>query len=295
MGQLSKPVYTTPDENFKAGKKGKPQPIAWHPAFIEAIQLELEDYGDFLEFHPEYQLTSEPLRVDCLVIKKPPDIVIKKNIAAIFRNVNLLEYKSPNDTISIPDFYKVYGYACLYASLEKVPVTTMTISFVQSHYPKKLLTHLKNIRGYKVEEKSSGIYTVSGDILPIQIIDGRKLSVEENLWLKNLDNRLDAPGVGRIAREIQRKGKGARVQAYINVIARANADIIEEAANMSKSAKSLEEVLVRTGIAARVEERNSLKIAKNLVNMGFPLETVVSATEIDPEKVKPMYKTEMRR
>jgi len=93
MGQLSKPGDNTPAESFKAEQNGKPQPIAWHPAFIEAIQLELEDYGDFLEFHPEYQLTSEPLRVDCLVIKKPPDIVIKKNIAAIFRDVNLLEYK----------------------------------------------------------------------------------------------------------------------------------------------------------------------------------------------------------
>jgi len=61
--------------------------IAWHPAFIEAIQLELEDYSDVLEFFPEYQLTSEPLRIDCVVIKKPKNVVIKKNIAAIFREV----------------------------------------------------------------------------------------------------------------------------------------------------------------------------------------------------------------
>ena len=302
MSQLSKPVYNTSAENFNMAQNGKPQPIAWHPAFIEALRLELEDYADSLEFHPEYQLTSEPLRIDCLVIKKPPDIVIKKNIAAIFREVNILEYRSPNDNVSVPDFYKVYGYACLYASLEKVPVTTMTISFIQSHYPRKLLAHLKNTRRYKVEETNPGIYTVEGDVLPIQIIDSRKLSADENLWLKNLDNGLDAPGVGRIAREIQRKGKEARVQAYINVITRANSDAIEEAVNMSKSAKSLEDVLVRTGIAARVEargvaigeakgkERKALDIAKNLVSMGFPLETVVSATNLKPEKVRPLYK-----
>ena len=65
--------------------------IAWHPAFIEAIQLELEDYQDVLEFHPEYQLTSEPLKIDCVVIKKVNDVAITKNIAAIFREVNLLE------------------------------------------------------------------------------------------------------------------------------------------------------------------------------------------------------------
>ena len=122
--------------------------IAWHPAFIEAIQLELEEYSEFLEFYPEYQLTSEPLRIDCVIIKKPRDVVIKKNIASIFREVNLLEYKSPTDHVSIMDFYKVYAYACLYASFEKIPVSNLTITFVESRYPRKLLSHLENIQIY---------------------------------------------------------------------------------------------------------------------------------------------------
>ena len=59
---------------------------------------------------------------------------------------------------------------------------------------------------------------------------------------------------------------------------------------MSSAAKSLEEVLVRTGIAARVEERNSLEIAQNLINLGYPLEDIASATRIDIEKVKDLSK-----
>jgi len=121
--------------------------IAWHSAFIEAIKLELEEYRDFLEFCPEFQLTAEPLRIDCVVIKKAAGTSIKKNIASIFRGINLLEYKSPDDYVSIDDFYKVYGYACLYASFEKVPVTNLTVSFIESHYPKNLLSHLREIRG----------------------------------------------------------------------------------------------------------------------------------------------------
>jgi hypothetical protein len=70
------------NEKSTAGETGR---INWHPAFVEAIQMELSDYKDNLEFHSEYQLTSEPLRIDCVVIKKPPDLVIEKNIAAIFR------------------------------------------------------------------------------------------------------------------------------------------------------------------------------------------------------------------
>ena len=81
----------------------------WHPAFVEALMMELRDYMDVLDFHPEYNLTSEPLRIDCVVIKKAKGAVIEKNIAAIFRDVNLVEYKSPTDYLSIDDFYKVYA------------------------------------------------------------------------------------------------------------------------------------------------------------------------------------------
>jgi hypothetical protein len=158
--------------------------ISWHAAFVEAIQLELEQYQDVLEFYPEFQLTTEPLRIDCVVIKKAKDVVITKNIAAIFREANLLEYKSPSDHVSVVDFYKVYGYACLYASLEKTPITNLTITFVESRYPRELLAHLRKVRNYKIEEKWPGVYNVSGDILPIQVINSRKLSADENIWLK---------------------------------------------------------------------------------------------------------------
>ena len=68
---------------------------AWHPAFLQAIQLELEDYLDVLTFESEYQLTTEPLKIDVLIIKKKKDVVIEKNIAQIFRQFNVVEYKSP--------------------------------------------------------------------------------------------------------------------------------------------------------------------------------------------------------
>ena len=40
---------------------------------------------------------------------------------------------------------------------------------------------------------------------------------------------------------------------------------------------------------ARGEERKALDIAKNLVSLGVPLETVVSVTKLEPEKVKELY------
>jgi len=269
--------------------------IPWHPAFVEALQMELQEYQDILEFHPEYQLTSEPLRIDCVVIKKVKDVVIKKNIAVIFREWNLLEYKSPDDYISVADFYKVYGYACLYASFNKVPITSLTLSFIESHYPQKLLDHLKNERNYTVAETGPGIYTISGDILPIQIIDSRRLSADENLWLKSLSKELGYTAITQIDKEINRQGKAARLAAYLNAILHANPSVIQEAKEMGKISK-LDRVLIETGLAAMWEARGEARgeqrvfgIAQNLVKLGLPIETVISATQLDPEKIKPLY------
>jgi len=274
---------------YEYQQDGELSRIPWHPAFIEAIQLELEDYSNCLEFYSEYQLTSEPLKIDCVIIKKTKETEIKKNFASIFKKANLLEYKSPGDYISVAGFYKVYGYACLFASFEKIPITELTISFVGSRHPEKLLNHLAHVRRYKVEENNSGIYTLKGDIIPIQIIDNRLLSAEDNIWLKNLSDSLDSSSVIKIKDEAIKRDRTARIQAYINAITKANYLAFEEAMEMSEPAKSFEEVLVRTGITARVQAATALEIAQNMVNLGVPFETVVAATKVDPEKVKAMY------
>jgi hypothetical protein len=278
--------------------------IAWHPAFVEALQMELRAYRDVLEFKAEHQLTAEPLKIDCVVLKKAKNIVIKKNIAAIFRQWNILEYKSPSDYVSVNDFYKIYGYACLYAALQKVPVTEITVSFVQSRRPGKLLEHIRRERGYTIEKSGGGIYTVKGDILPIQVIDSSQLPEAENLWLKHLSNRLDSAAIDKIGAAAHRQGKEAPIRAYLDVVARANMQSVEEYGMMRKrktKAKTLEEVFEKIGWTAdweakgramgkaegRAYEANA--IAQNMVNMGLPFETIVSATRLEPEKVKALY------
>jgi hypothetical protein len=270
---------------------GEPR-IAWHAAFVEAIQMELDQYRDLLEFMPEYPLTAEPLKIDVVIIKKTSNVSIHKNIAAIFRTHNILEFKSPSDYVSLNDFYKVYGYACLYASLEHIPITDLTLTLIESRHPRELLFHLRETRSYTVEERSRGIYTVTGDIIPIQIIDSRELSEGENLWLRNLDNELNVERINRITAEIARLGKAARIKAYLDAIVRANVNVIEEAVRMSDL--TLEQVLERTGLIAKWEARGEERgkaegeaqvkreVAKKLINnIGLPLEQVAQVTGLD--------------
>jgi len=276
--------------------KNEGERISWHPAFFEAIQMELDEYGKDLEFIDEYRLTTEPLRIDVMIIKKARDITIKKNIATIFRNVNILEYKSPDEYVSVNDFHQVYGYACLYCSLKNIDIRYITLTFVESRYPRELIRYLEKVRGYTVEEKQPGIYNVNGDILPIQIIDSHKLSGEENLWLKNLDNKLDAPKLWRITEEIRRQSNVARIKAYLDVITRANMESLQEVVKMSKSTLTLEKIFEEAGLIAKWEARareeeraeshaKLITSARNLKALGISTDIIAKSLDLSPEEI----------
>jgi len=281
--------------------------LPWHSAFFEAIQMELDEYRDDLQFIHEHHLTTKPLQIDVVIIKKAAGIPIRKNIAAIFRKDNILEYKSPDKSLSVKDFYHAYAYACLYQSLnEGADINEITLTFVKSGYPQELLRHLTEERKYTVEESLPGIYIVRGDILPIQIVDNRKLSEAENLWLKELDNRLGAEQIQRITKEIQRLGGAARVKAYLYVLAQANPKSLQEAYAMSDIALTLDKVLEEVGFTARMEAKAEARgeargvaigeikgeakgkeeIARNMLKSGFPVEQVAELSGLDAERIR---------
>ena len=71
------------------------------------------------------------------------------------RRYNVIEYKSPTDNLSIDDFYKTLGYACLFkgygTNVNQIPTNELTISIFYEAYPRKMLLtiemegHTKNI------------------------------------------------------------------------------------------------------------------------------------------------------
>lgn len=175
-------------------KKTETDITYWHPAFYADIQIEFAQDADHLKFESEHQLGTNPMEIDVLVIKKQKDIPVKKNIGRIFRKYNVIEYKSPDDFLSVDDFYKVYGYTCFYKAdvplTDSIPIQELTISFVTEKYPRKLIRHLREVKEYVVKQKEAGIYYVYGDLIPIQLIVTKELSWLKNLWLKSLTNKL---------------------------------------------------------------------------------------------------------
>ena len=131
--------------------------LPWHPAFYAGIQIEFEKEAEKLTFENEHQLGTDPMRIDVLIIKKRLGEQIQKNIGRIFREYNIVEYKSPEQYLSIDAFYKVLGYACFYKAdvqhVDTIKIDGITISYVSKSYPRKLIKHLKSVRGYDFVSK----------------------------------------------------------------------------------------------------------------------------------------------
>lgn len=163
--------------------------LQWHPAFSAALRITLQDEMKYLEMHEEYLLAKKPLQMDVLLIKKTKNVQIEKSIGQIFRAHNIIEYKSPEDYLSINDFYKVYAYACLYQSdtdkVNEIDPSMITITFVCSHYPRELLRHLAEVRNIISEDKGNGIYYLKGDPIHMQLLvtraNWKEIEVERNM------------------------------------------------------------------------------------------------------------------
>ena len=80
--------------------------LQWHPAFYAGIQIELAGEREHLSFENEHHLGTRPKQIDVLIIKKDGDYQVQKNIGRIFRGHNIVEYKSPADSLNIDDFYR---------------------------------------------------------------------------------------------------------------------------------------------------------------------------------------------
>ncbi len=220
------------------------QLLQWHPAFCAGVQIELAEAGADLTFIREYQLGRKPKQVDLLVIKKEGTQRIRKNIGRIFRRYNIVEYKSPKDSLSVDDFYKVYGYACFYKSdvktAESVDMEELTITFACHRYPEKLFRHLREKRKFRIQKVEEGIYYIIGDYLPIQILLLNRLPEEENLWLRNLTDHLSGEEQAeKLVKEYWEHKDNTLYQAVMDIIIRANRKQFEEAKNMCDALREL--------------------------------------------------------
>jgi hypothetical protein len=163
------------------------------------------------------------------------------------------------DYFSVYDFYKVLSYTFLYAALNKTGINDLTVTVIETRYPRELFKYLGEDKSCGVRESSPGIYVISGYPVTIQVIESKKLPAGENLWLKGLTRDLNAEAAGTILKESRKKGKEAGLGAYLYALLQGNAKTIQEVLAMADTEVTLDEVLEEAGLTAKWEQRGEAR------------------------------------
>ena len=234
----------------------------WHPALCAATEWELKENKDILSFETEHQLSKEPLKMDMLVIKKEPAATIGNEIGKIFREHNILEFKSCTDKLSIDDYYKVIAYAALYKGLgrhvNEIPAEEVTLTIIRESYPRELFRMLKE-NGTKVDKKYEGIYYLSGNTLfDTQMIVTRELDGDKHASLKVLSRNVRESDVRRFLEEAKlarSPGDLQNVDAVLQVSVSVNRKLYEEVRKDETMCQALRDLMKDEIAEERAKER----------------------------------------
>ena len=135
--------------------------------------------------------------------------------------------------------------------------------------------------------------------MPIQIIESKKLSKDENIWLKSLTNDLETASAAAI---LKKRHHGMFPSAYFDILLRANPGVFLEVTRMGNGTMTFEEVFTKAGIIPQWIERGreegreegieigmekrEKEIARNALAEGLPFEKVQNITGLDIKTIK---------
>ena len=282
--------------------KNAPDKLQWHPAFCAAAGLEFHEDIERLELKPEYNLSKEPIRIDLLIIKEESDRRIKNEIGHIMRTYNVIEYKSPEDALTIDDFYKTVGYACLYKGygerVDAVPINELTVSIFRAKRPEKMFLTLQKY-GHKIKEKYSGIYYVTERLpFPVQIIVTQELEPREHRSLRILSNHAKKEDVEEFLKEVEKMNtprERQNVEAVLQVSVKANDELYREIRRDANMCDALRELMKddledarKMGEAKGKAEGKIMGEAKIILKMnhsGMSPENIASITGKDLDEI----------
>ena len=281
----------------------QPDRIQWHLGFYGAAELELRANADDLIFIQEHSLSKEPLRADLLIIRKKPEVQIVNEIGKIFRGYNIIEYKSPDDGLTIDDFFKTAAYACLYKSLgqtvDQYPGDDITVSLFREAYPRELFAALRS-SGRRIEKHFPGIYYVTGSVMfDTQIVVMSELDRDSHSPLRILSRGADRADIRRFLEEssaLAAPGDRNNADAVLQVSISANRslyddlrkedimcealedlmkDVIEERVNEAVNEAVSQAVKLNTDqVTKRVTEEKDREMAVKLLRQGMSLNTI---------------------
>lgn len=238
--------------------------------------------------------------MNLLIIKKLADVRIENEFGHIFKKYNVAEYKSPDDALSIDDYYKTVGYACLYKGLggtvDQIPANELTISIFRESYPREMFEALKNL-GMEIKEQYPGIYYISGKqaLFDTQIVVIKQPDKETHRTLCILSKHVKEEDVRAFvekAVQISEPGDRNNVDAVLQVSVSANKEIYEAIRRCDKVMCEALRELMKEDLEQR-EQETLLKAIRNLMEtMKCSADQAMAALKI-PETDKGKYMSKL--
>lgn len=244
--------------------------IQWHPGFVAAMNLEFMDNREDLAFESEHNLNTKPLEIDLLIIRKNCNAKISNEIGEFFKGHNIIEYKSPRDSLDIDVFYKCGAYAGLYKSygkmLDERKANDITVTIIRDSKPRELFKSLKKY-GYKISYPYQGIYYIHRNTwFPTQIIATKELPSKTHTWLRSLSEKLEEEDICELLDcRVRLKNVADRKMAdsVLEVALEANKRILEEWKGDFNMFESLMEI-IEPQIQLREEKIRKESIEKGI-------------------------------
>lgn len=162
--------------------------------------------------------------------------------------------------MTIDDFFKAVGYACIYKSLgetvDHIPIDQLTVSLFRESNPRELFRSLEQY-GFVIEKTFDGIYYIKGLFIPAQVVVTKELESGKHRSLRILSRNTleeDIRGFVEEAQKLNSQGERTNVDAVLQVSVSANYELYDEIKRRYPTMCEAMRILMQDEIADEVRE-----------------------------------------
>lgn len=154
-----------------------PPPSDWHSWFYSLLHIVLHKFPT-VDIEREVVLGAQPPRADFVVVNDDNALDLGLQIFRTFRKKNILEFKSPDDTLSKSVLWKVIGYAGFYIAKYDISAEDVTLTIFRGAKPEKMFSEMAD---FVEADETKGIYHIKDWKVdfPIQIVITTELEGKE--------------------------------------------------------------------------------------------------------------------
>ena len=222
-----------------------PPPSDWHSWMDAMLHIALHHYP--VEIKREIVLGNQPPRTDFLVLMENEIVDLNLQIFKIFREHNVIEFKNPDDELSVSIIWKCIGYVGFYLYFKNISERTVTLTLIRGAKPIKLFHEL----GAHVvpDKKAKGIYHIENwqVSFPIQIIVTTELEGPEYAGFRAISNHPRLQDITQMFRNNEQETDPEMIdfyRAYWNISNKLTGSVLEEAKRRDpKMARTLMDLL----------------------------------------------------